>query len=219
MAFSVQRIGSSDLYSVPVDGSSPPEELFSDGIHDYDVTSWSSDGRYMAYEDTDPETGRDLWVLSLDGEPTPSPFLVGPFREHAGTFSPDGRWLAYVSNESGVDEVYVRPYPGPGSAVIVSNRGGTEPVWARDGTELFYRKGDEMLAARVEKEPSFAARAAQVLFEGDYALGFGSPNYDVSPDGQQFVMVRRAGEGERALQINVVQNWLEELKRLVPTDN
>ena len=165
---------------------------------------------------------QDLWVLSLDGDPTPSPFLVSPFDERAGTFSPDGRFIAYVSNESGQYEVYVRPYPGPGGAVIVSTGGGGGPVWAPDGSELFYRKGEQMLVAQVATERTFSARTATVLFEGRYEAEIvnGSPNYDVSPDGQQFVMVRRTGEGERvAPPINIVLNWFQELERLVPTGN
>jgi hypothetical protein len=119
--------------------------------------------------------------------------------------------------------VYVRPYPGPGGELMVSTGGGTEPVWARDGTELFYRKRGQMLVAQVETERTFSARIATVLFEDSYEtdrFSGGNPNYDVSPDGQQFVMVRRTGEGERvAPPINIVLNWFQELERLVPTGN
>ena len=223
VAFSVSKPGRRDVYSVPVDGSGLPEELFV-GRNAY-ITSWRSDGRTIAFFENNPDTGPDLWVLSLDGDPTPSPFLVSPFDERAGTFSPDGRFVAYVSNASGQDEVYVRPYPGPGGAVMVSTGGGTEPVWARGGTELFYRKGDQMLGAQVETERTFSARTATVLFEGRYEadrrdVGVGgNANYDVSPASQRFVMVRHTGEGERvAPQIHVVLNWFEELKRLVPTN-
>ena len=224
VAFAVSETdGRRDLYSAPIDGSGLPEELFVRDGRQF-VTSWSSDARAIAYYETNSETGQDLWVLSLDGDKTPSPFLVSPFEERAGTFSPDGRFIAYVSNESGQYEVYVRPYPGPGGAVIVSTGGGTEPVWARDGTELFYRKGEQMLVTEVETERTFSVRAATVLFEGRYEADRhpvgGIPNYDVSPDGQQFVMVRRTGEGERvAPPINIVLNWFQELERLVPTDN
>jgi len=222
VAFAVFKPGRADFYSAPVDGSGLPEELFVGNAYQY-VTSWTSDGRAIAYDREGPDTGLDLWVLSLDGDPTSSPFLVSPFDEQAGTFSPDGRFMAYVSNESGQHEVYVRPYPGPGGEVIVSTGGGTEPVWARDGTELFYRKGEQMLVAEVETEGTFSARTATVLFEvryeADRSGDGGKPNYDVSPDGQQFVMVRRTGEGERAApQINVILNWFQELKRLVPVE-
>ena len=222
VAFSVSKLGRADFYSVPVDGSGLPEELFVRDGNQF-ATSWTSDGRGIAYYELNPDTGPDLWVLSLDGDPTPSPFLVSPAAERAGAFSPDGRFIAYVSEESGQDEVYVRPYPGPGGEVIISSGGGTEPVWARDGTELFYRKGDQILVAEVETERTFSARTATVLFEGRYEADRtpvgGNPNYDVSPD-QQFVMVRRTGEGEReSIQMNIVLNWYQELERLVPTEN
>ena len=213
--------GRRNLYSAPVDGSGLPEELFVRDGNRF-ATSWSSDGRAIAYFEISPDTGPDLWVLSLDGGPTPSPFLVSPFAERAGTFSPDGRFIAYVSNESGQYEVYVRPYPGPGGAVIVSTGGGRGPVWAPDGRELFYWNGEQMLVAQVETERTFSARTATVLFEGRYEAEklIGIPNYDVSPDGQQFVMVRRTNEGDRvAPPINIILNWFQELERLVPTRN
>ncbi len=222
VAFSVSKPGRTDLYMAPVDGSGFLEALLvRDGYQS--ATSWTSDGRAIAYTEAGPDTGANLWVLSLEGDPASSPFLVGPFDERAGTFSPDGRFMAYVSDESGQDEVYVRPHPGPGGEVIVSTGGGTEPIWARDGTELFYRKGEQMLVAEVETEGTFSARTATVLFEGKYEASRsdarrGHTNYDVSPDGQQFVMVRRTGESKRvAPQIHVILNWFEELERLVPT--
>ena len=200
VAFSVSKLGRADFYSVPANGSGLAEELLvRDGIQ-Y-VTSWRSDGLVIAYYTFGPDTGADLWVLSLDGDPTSSAFLASPSNEWAGTFSPNGRFIAYVSDESGQDEVYVRPYPGPGGEVIVSSGGGTEPVWARDGTELFYRKGEQMLVAEVETVGTFSTRIATVLFEGRYETdrtSFGGyPNYDVSPDGQQFIMVRKTGEREQ----------------------
>ena len=218
VAFSVSRPGRTDIFWAPADGSGPPEGLLvEDG--DHRVTSWSPDGRTLAYYEFNPNgLDRDLWVLSLDGDPTPSPFLVGRFDERASTFSPDGRWLAYVSDKSGQSEVYVRPYPGPGGEAIVSTDGGSEPVWAPDGSELFYRNGAQMLVARVESDPTFSTRPPELLFEAGYALEIsGRPNYDISPDGQQFVMVKMASEsaGESA-QINIIQSWFEELKERVP---
>jgi len=133
-------------------------------------------------------------------------------------FSPDGRWLAYASDESGRQEIYVRPFPGPGGKSQISTEGGTEPVWARNGQELFYRNGDKMMAAAVETKPVFAAAKPKLLFEGHYetAVFVFEPNYDAASDGKRFLMVK-ASEQESALtQLNVVLNWSDELRRLVP---
>jgi serine/threonine-protein kinase len=131
-------------------------------------------------------------------------------------FSPDGRRLAYVSGESGRAEVYVVSYPGPGGKWQISNDGGGEPVWARSGRELFYRNGDKMMAVDIATEPSFSAGKPKLLFEGRYNRGRwgGHPNYDVTPDGRRFLMVKgRSREQDAPNQLNVVQNWLDELKR------
>ena len=104
--------------------------------------SWAPDGSALALYQSTAESGRDLTVLPLDGDRTPVPFLSTPFEDRGVSFSPDGQWLAYVSAESGQDEIYVRPYLGPGGQVTVSNGGGQEAVWGPDGTELFYRNGN-----------------------------------------------------------------------------
>ncbi|PYV20907.1 MAG: hypothetical protein DMG27_21925, partial [Acidobacteria bacterium] len=139
--------------------------------------------------------------------------------ESAPIFSPDGRWIAYQSDESGRGEIYVRPFPGPGGKTLISPEGGTQPVWARNGRELFYRNGDKMMAAAVETEPVFAAVKPKLLFEGHYETGIYTylANYDVSLDGRRFLMIKASEHEVAATQINVVLNWLEDLKRRVPT--
>jgi Tol biopolymer transport system component len=139
------------------------------------------------------------------------------FTEGAAQFSPDGRWLAYVSDESGRPETYVQPYPGPGGKWLISTEGGTEPIWNRNGRELFYRNGNKMMAVDVAAQPVFSAGTPRTLFERQYSL---TPfpqtgaRYDVSPDGQRFLMEKQS---EQVLtQINVVLNWFEELRRRVP---
>jgi Tol biopolymer transport system component len=156
-------------------------------------------------------------VLHL-GDHKEEQFLATPFDEGAPQFSPDGRWLAYVSNESGRYEIYVQPYPGPGGKWQISTEGGTEPVWNPNGRELFYRSGDKMMAVDVATQPSFTVGKAHVLFEGPYQPSWTSAqNYDVSPDGQRFLMLKPVESTEAApTQINVVLNWFEELKRRVP---
>ena len=134
-------------------------------------------------------------------------------------FSPDGRWLAYVSDESGRYEIYVQPYPGPNGKWQISTGGGTEPRWNPKGRELFYRSGNKMMAVDIATQPSFTVGKPRILFEGQYQpTPTTSPNYDVSPDGQRFLMLKPSAAAEAApTQINVVLNWFEELKQKVPT--
>jgi hypothetical protein len=157
-------------------------------------------------------------VLPL-GDRKAQPFLRTPFTEGAANFSPDGRWLAYISDESGRPETYVQPYPGPGGKWQISTTGGTEPVWSRNGRELFYRSGNKMMAVETTMQSGFSAGKPRVLFEGQYLTSvFPQPGvaYDVSADGQRFLMVKETERAQSTAQINVVLNWLEELKRRVP---
>ena len=134
-------------------------------------------------------------------------------------FSPDGRWLAYGSDESGRPEIYVRPFPGPGGKTQISTDGGVQPVWARNGRELFYRNGDSMMASVIEAKPVFSAARPKLLFDGHYEAGTFpfEPNYDVSPDGKRFLMVRGSDQESAATPMNVLLDWSDELRRLVPT--
>jgi len=154
-------------------------------------------------------------MLRLGEEP--EPFLDSPFNEISPTFSPNGRWLAYVSDESGRNEVYVRSFPGPGGKWPISSDGGTEPVWAPDGRELFYRNNEKMMAVAMETANDFSAGIPVVLFEHrSPASPIDVPEYSVTPDGQRFIMVQ--GNAHALTRLNVVLNWTEELKRLVPTN-
>ena len=217
LAFTSNKEGPVNLYWQNADGSGGLERLTtSDYLHS--PMSWSPDGQLLAYIEINPTTGYDIWVVNA-GDHKTQPFLRTPFNESSPRFSPDGHWLAYTSNESGRYEIYVQPYPGPGGKWQISTEGGTEPVWNRNGRELFYRNGDKMMAVDITTQPSFAARKPQLLFEARYELSPGTiAYYDVSPDGQRFLMLKPNGAGEAApTQINVVLNWFEELKRLVPT--
>jgi Tol biopolymer transport system component/predicted Ser/Thr protein kinase len=208
-----------NLHWMPADGSRAAERLTT-SENMQSPGSWSPDGQVLAFSENDPTTGWDVWVLKLEGERKPRPFLQTPFNEGAPMFSPDGRWLAYQSDESGRQEIYVRPFPGPGGRSQISTEGGTEPMWARNGRELFYRSGDKMMAAAIETKPVFAATKPKLLFEGHYERGFFSasfqPNYDVSPDGQRFLMIKASEQESAVTQVNVVLNWSDEVRRLAP---
>ena len=160
----------------------------------------------------------DLWSLSLSPDSQPMPFAPSRFNESSPAFSPDGRWLAYVSDESGRTEVYVRPFPGPGESHTVSVGGGSEPVWDRRGRELLYRNGDGMMVVAVTTQPTFTAGRPRLLFTGPFVRSGVRADYDVSPDGESFVMLDSGEDSGAATKINAMLNWFEELKRLIPTN-
>jgi Tol biopolymer transport system component len=216
IAFISNKEGPQNLFWRLADGSGGLERLTTSENTNV-PHSWSPDGQLLAYVEVNPTTGYDIWVLRMSDRKA-QPFLRTPFNESVPRFSPDGRWLAYISNESGRAEIYVQPYPGPGGKWQISTEGGTEPVWNRNGRELFYRSGDKMMAVDITAQPSFSAGKPRLLFEGRYEQApITSPNYDVSSDGQRFLMLKPTEQEQAApTQINVVLNWFEELKRRVP---
>ena len=206
------------FYRIQADGSGQPE-LVHEIEHPGWPTSWGSDHGTVVFHLNKPDTQRDLWTLDPDNG-TSSPFLDTAFQERSASFSPDGGWVAYVSDEADQAEVYVQPYPGPGPKVTVSTDGGTEPVWSADGRQLFYRSGGQMVVVEVAAEPTFAAGQARVLFEdpryvSDQGGARSNPEYDVFPDGSALVMIEA---GALLPRLHVVLNWFEELKALVPID-
>jgi Tol biopolymer transport system component/predicted Ser/Thr protein kinase len=218
LAYRATRAGSRNIFWRAVDGTGAEERLtIGEGLQT--PSSWSPDGKMLAYADESGTTGAaGVSVLSIEREREARPFLQTRFDELAPVFSPNGRWLAYVSDESGRNEIYVRPFPGPGEKFPISNEGGIEPLWARNGRELFYRAADKMMVVGVQTEPSFRAGAPRVLFQGRFAGAIGrQAGYDISPDGQRFLMLKPSESAEAApTQINVVLNWFEELKQKVP---
>jgi serine/threonine-protein kinase len=207
------------LYWKRADGTGSEERLTT-GLRD-GTSSWSPDGQLLGFYDTlnaAGSTDRNIWLLPLAGDRKPRPFLQTPFNEAALMFSPDGRWVAYVSDESGRNEVYVLPFPGPGGKWQISVNGGGDPVWARSGRELFYLEGTQMMAVDIETQPTFRAGTPRRLFDGGFVTGVGRvPVYDVAPDGRFLMVQETSGEGEEGpASIVVVENWTEELKRLVP---
>ena len=211
LAFQSERAGSRNLFSQSADGSGTAERLTTDVLS---VSgSWSPDGQRIAFQELDPETGNDIWTVGL-ADRMAQPFLKTPANEAAPQFSPDGQWIAYVSDETGRWEVYVRPYPGPGAKYPVSTEGGTEPVWNPAGHELFYRTGNRMMSVDVSFTPGFSAAKPKKLFEGPWLpTPLTVANYDVSRDGKRFLMLKAAEPDNTARHIVVVQNWFEVLKK------
>jgi len=200
-----------NLYRMPTDRSGDPQPLTTSARHQF-VSSWSSEG-VLAFV----EGRHDIWVLPLEGDLGPRPFLESPFSEQAPAFSPNGAWLAYSSNETGRDEIYVRPYPGPDPVVRISTDGGLSPAWSRDGAKLYYRDGDRMMVVEVSAGRTFTQAQPRLLFESpSYLATTPTRAYDVTPDGR-FLMVTRAQQAPQpATRINVVLNWFEELRERVP---
>jgi serine/threonine-protein kinase len=216
VAFSSNRAESRfNLYSKPADGSSPARQLLGSDYHDY-AGDWSPDGKVIAFTRYNPTTGLDLWTLPLDESNEPRPFLITSHTEREPEFSPDGRWIAYDSTEEGRVEVYVQPFPGPGGKWQVSSDGGYEARWAPDGREIYYLSGGAVMAASVTTEPTFVVGKRRTLFDGPYHAGRHS--YDVSPNGKRFVMIQLGEKEANLMQLHIVLNWFEELKRLVPTN-
>ena len=204
------------LFWQPADGSGAAEAMTNGPLSTNDFpSSWSPDGQAAAIVETIGT--QSVWILPLQDR-KPRLFDRGQTNETAPRFSPDGHWIAYTSLESGRSEIYVRLYPGPGGKWQISTEGGTEPMWNPKGRELFYRAGNKMIAVEVTTQGAFSAGKPRMLFEAAYVPTPRSlPNYDVSPDGQRFLMLKATEQAQAPTQINVVLNWFEELKRRVPT--
>jgi eukaryotic-like serine/threonine-protein kinase len=227
IVFSSQRDGSrGNLFSQMADGTGQPDRVAeADKNSQVFPTSFSPDGtRLLVYGDPNNTQKDDIGIVSLDAgaDRAVKPFLTTMFDERNAEVSPDGRWVAYESDESGQPEVYVRPFPSVDAGRWqVSTGGGTQPLWARNGRELFYRSGDAVMSVPVETRAGFVARNPVVLFKGQFAPSLSGRNYDVSPDGRRFLMLK-VGSGAGAqntppARFVIVENWFEELKRLVPT--
>jgi serine/threonine-protein kinase len=206
VAFESSRSGTHHIYVQPADGTGSATQITAGDYDDY-VGDWSPDGHYLVFSEWNPQTGFDLWTVGTGGQSPPKPFATTAFTEKQASFSSDGRWLAYVSDESGQNEVYVQPFLGPGAKRQVSTGGGEEPAWARSGRELFYRLGGRMMAVTVHENGEFTADRPRLLFEGLFHYtATPSRTYDVAPDGR-FLMVAEPEAAYAARQINVVLNW------------
>ncbi len=215
VAFSSNRGDNLDFYVRRADGTGQPQLLL-DEERSLEEVTYSPDGEWLVYREGGEDRERDLYARRI-GADTATALVVTEYDETSPAVSPDGRWLAYVSNESGRDEVYVRPFPNTNDGKWqVSTDGGLEPVWAHSGRELFYKGSGNLIVVEVLPGATFVTGERGVLFS---TRRFGSSNplhqsYDVTPDGQRFVMIRNLSS-EEATELIVVENFFEELKAKV----
>ena len=208
LAFESSRSGTHQLYIQPADGTGNPTQVTT-GANEHYVCDWSPDGRYLAYVEWSLASGANLWTIEVGAQAheQPRPLATTPFTEKQAAFSPDGRWIAFTSDESGQSEVYVQPFPGPGPKRQISSGGGQEPAWSHSGQELFYRTLGRMSTVAVrENDGELMAERPKPLFQGlfHYTPTF-SRTYDVAPDGR-FLMVAEPQPEHAPRQVNVVLN-------------
>lgn len=213
-----------DLYTISADGSGKPEILTSRGDSLF-PSSWASAANMIVFLRKTENGSNGIWVLPMEGDAKPRLFRESRFELWHPDLSPDGRWMAYVSFESGTPEVYVQSYPGPGEKIRISTTGGFDPLWTRAGRELVYRSGtqdggQQILSAAVRSLSPFRADTPRLLFEakfGEYDSTAPERSWDVSADGQRFLLLRSIESTDKPVTVmHVVLNWTEEMKRLVP---
>jgi Tol biopolymer transport system component len=206
IVFGSDRGGSSDIYEKSTRGQSAEKLLLHNDENKF-ATSWTRDGRYIAYTSQSPKTNLDIWALPTFGDRKPIAISNGPFSENLAMFSPDGRHVAYVSNESGRAEIYVQTFPETGGRWQVSTAGGTDPSWRGDGKELFYRSSDQkLMAVEIQSTGEFQAGIPKALFAATVVQGVSRNRYSPAPDGQRFIFVAPLGRDSLG-PTNVVLNW------------
>ena len=221
VAFLVWKPGSYGLAVKRTDGSGGEETILPGQKFIVAPTSWSPNGKFLAYWQAGQTGNMEVWVLPLEGERKPQPLLISnQFNQTNAVFSPDGKYVAYQSNESGHDEVYVTQFPAGGGKWQISTNGGIAPVWARHGKELFYRDSGDIMGVEVTTQPDFKASAPRVIVPAVAIknLASGLQNFDVSPDGQRFLIHQQSADAGQSVQMQYVLNWNQELQRLAPAN-
>jgi Tol biopolymer transport system component len=216
VVFGSNRTGMPNLFVKSSTGTGNDEPFLVDETGAKQPSDWSADGRFVAFHALaiPGKTSWDVWTFSVS-DTKPAVFVSTTAAEIQGNFSPDGRWLAYVSDESGKQEVYVQPFPSSGGKWQISTAGGREPVWSRDSKEIFYVTPDpsnKLMAVDVKTSPGFEAGAPRVLFETHLKSGPGGRRFDVSADGKRFLLNVPVGEF-KSYPITLVQYWAAELKK------
>jgi len=212
IAFAGQR-AARNVYRVRADGSEAPEPLWESDRHVH-VSDWSSDGRWLLI-DLDSGSHFDLWILDVEGGSDARPLLDSRFDEKLARIAPDGRYFAYVSNESGREEVYLQRFPDLGNKRQISNAGGTQPIWSRDGRKIVYRSATDVMAVDVSSHPVLDVSAPETLVQDTFLnTPGGHTYYDVMPDGKLIML--EADDARAEAHVNVVVNWFQELEARVP---
>ena len=220
VAFTSGRAGSRNLFWKAADGTGTVERLTDNPNRQY-PHAFSPDGAQFVIRVNNPETLFDLAVLSMEGDRPTELILATESNELNPELSPNGRWLAYESDASGQYEIYVRPFPDVNQGLErISTDGGTQPLWGPNAQELFYRSNAGLMVVPIETEPNFAAGTPEVAVENQYYISQAARSYDIAPDGQRFLFIKegtgQTTEGQSGPQLILVQNWFEEVKRLVP---
>ena len=215
ITFASDRDGGQSFYSASADGSGSIELLL-EGDAWQTPQMWTPDGQTLLFESLNPETGFDIGLLSLAGDV--SWFLQTSADERGAAVSPDGEWVAFESNDSGRVQIYVCPFPAGEPRRQVSIEGGTQPRWHPEGGELFYRDGYKVMSVTTRTEGGLTLGQPKLLFESNSYVA-SEWSYDVAADGERFVMIDTSESAKPPTELVIVQNWAEELKRLVPTDN
>jgi Tol biopolymer transport system component len=207
--YSSTKDGRSGLWWQPADHSGPAQRLTrADSVVFFEGVL-SADGRMLVVHVDGVRTTNDLWYRGLANDTTMKALVTTPFNEMGPRISPDGRWIAFASDESGAFQVYVTPLPGPGGRYQVSTEGGTAPVWSPDGRRLYYGSAGRLLSATLAFVPTFAVTARETIFEIGSSLPPAHANYDITRDGKRFVMLRPTGADA---QLVVVHDWKNELR-------
>ncbi len=208
-----------DIWRIAAGGSGEPERVFERKLNQLPY-SISPDGVVVAFLESPEGEVKDLLTLRLDESSRVEPFQVTGFKVDHPVFSPDGSWVAFTSNRSGRDEIYVKSYPSKGRLIPITTEGGSRPLWSPDGREIFYRDGSKMMVVSIGTQPDLGVGKPRELFEGILPPVNLARQYDLTPDGRRFVMTKKGQQKSTpARSINLVLNWSEELKRLVPTGN
>jgi Tol biopolymer transport system component len=214
IAYSSLADGGFNVFTKSLDSPSSERRL-THGANSQFPTSWSSQG-LLAFVELDAETQLDVWIWN-EKTGKSEPFLNSTFQESAAAFHPDGKHLAYVSNETGENQVYVSEVGGSSRKWPISADGGSEPVFSRDGTELFYRHDETLMSVPIDTKGEFQPGIPRVLFDAPFdEAEVAYANYDVYPGGREFVMVR-TDEGRDAPRLVVVIDWFSELRKAVPS--
>ena len=198
-----------------VDGSGEEEPLATKPDVSQTPTSVSSDGRWLVFNESGVQTpgGVGIWLMRLDGDRTPQPLFPAPAGESVGQLSPDGKWIAYQAPVSSRQEIFVAPFPGPGARHQISTVGGTEPLWSRDGRELFFQSGAQLMSVAVTPGAAFSASAPHLVHEGRFFKSInGNTSWAVTPDGKRFLRIQQVVPERAITHLELVLNWFSELK-------